>query len=103
MSWPSRLRVLQHQLLNRPWLSPLLLLATLLASAVAVSFSVHKSRGYLHELQALHTERDQLEVEFGQLLLEQQAWGAYARVGKLAVDQLGMRVPLPHDIVMVRP
>lgn len=78
-------------------------LITLVAASMAVAYSVHKSRIYLNQLQTLQVERDRLEVEWGQLLLEQQAWGAYGRVGKVAVDELGMRTPAPHEIMMVRP
>lgn len=74
----------------------------LVTSAVAVTYSVHKSRLYLNQLQGLERQRDKLETEWGQLLLEQQTWGAYGRVGKLASEQLGMRNPLPTEIIMVR-
>lgn len=77
-------------------------LLTLVSSAVAVAYSAHKSRLYLNELQKLEVQRDKLEVEWGQLLLEQHAWGAYARVGKLATEQLQMRNPAPAEIMMVR-
>lgn len=75
---------------------------TLVSSAIAVTYSVHKSRYYLHELQKLQAERDHLETEWGQLLLEQHAWGAYGRVGRLATEQLQMRNPAPTEIIMVR-
>lgn len=80
----------------------LALVVTLVSSAVAVAYSVHKSRLYLNDLQALEDRRDHLETEWGQLLLEQHSWGAYARVGKLATEQLQMRNPAPGDIIMVR-
>lgn len=84
---------------------PLLALAlvtTLVSSAVAVAYSVHKSRAYLNELQQLESRRDQLETEWGQLLLEQHTWGAYGRIGRVAVEQLQMRNPAPGEIIMVR-
>lgn len=75
---------------------------TLVSSAIAVTYSVHKSRYYLNELQKLQAERDRLETEWGQLLLEQHAWGAYGRIGRLATEQLQMRNPAPTEIIMVR-
>lgn len=75
---------------------------TLVSSAVAVAYSAHKARLYLNDLQKLEGQRDQLETEWGQLLLEQHAWGAYTRVGKLASEQLQMRNPAPTEIMMVR-
>lgn len=74
----------------------------LVCSAVAVSWSVHKSRHYLNELQVLESDRDRLETEWGQLLLEQHTWGAYGRIGKIAAEQLQMRNPAPTEIIMVR-
>lgn len=75
---------------------------TLVSSAVAVTYSVHKSRVYLHDMQKQQAERDRLETEWGQLLLEQHAWGAYGRIGRLATEQLQMRNPAPNEIIMVR-
>lgn len=75
---------------------------TLVSSAIAVTYSVHKSRQYLYELQKLQAERNRLETEWGQLLLEQHAWGAYGRIGRLATEQLQMRNPAPSEIIMVR-
>jgi len=103
MMWHSRLSALRRQLVQVDYWQRIGVMAALIAAAIAVTYSVHKSRQYLHQLQVLQAERDSLEVEWGQLLLEQQAWGAYARVGKIAVDELGMRNPAPHDIMMVRP
>ncbi|MFZ5560632.1 MAG: cell division protein FtsL [Pseudomonadota bacterium] len=74
----------------------------LVSSAVAVAYSAHKSRLYLNALQQLEVERDRLETEWGQLLLEQHAWGAYGRIGKIAMEQLQMRNPAPAEIIMVR-
>lgn len=103
MIWISRLSALRHTL-QQPliWQTAAIVLA-LVASSVAVAYSVHKSRLNLAQLQSLQEERDNLEVEWGQLLLEQQAWGAYGRIGKVAVDELGMRSPAPHEVMMVRP
>ena len=75
--------------------------AILISSAVAVVYSAHKSRLYLNDLQKLETERDHLETEWGQLLLEQHTWGAYSRIDKLATEQLQMHNPSPAEIIMV--
>lgn len=79
-----------------------MLTLVLVCSAVAVAYSVHKSRHYLNELQSLEGERDRLETEWGQLLLEQHAWGSYGRIGKIALEQLQMRNPAAAEIIMVR-
>lgn len=79
-----------------------LVIVTLVMSAVAVAYSVHKSRAYMNQLQQQQAERDRLETEWGQLLLEQHSWGAYGRVGKIAAEQLQMRNPAANEIIMVR-
>ena len=96
-----RARLVAPALLRGPLLSGVMVFV-LVCTAVAVSWSVHKSRHYLNQLQALQGERDRLETEWGQLLLEQHTWGAYGRIGKIAAEQLQMRNPAPSEIIMVR-
>ena len=40
-----------------------------------------------------------LEVEWGQLQLEQSTWAAHARVEKIAREKLGMKAPQPSRVV----
>lgn len=75
----------------------------LVGSAVSVAFSVHHARLALQELQELREQRKALDVEWGQLLLEQHSWGAYGRVGQIAAEQLQMQPANLQDIVMVQP
>ncbi len=97
----QRVSLMLPAFVQGPFLAVLVVL-TLVSSAIAVTYSVHKSRQYLHELQKLQAERNRLETEWGQLLLEQHAWGAYGRIGRLATEQLQMRNPAPTEIIMVR-
>lgn len=87
---------------SRGQLMAMIIIVMLVASAVAVAYSVHKSRAYMNAWQMAQAERDRLETEWGQLLLEQHAWGAYGRIGKIATEQLQMRNPPPAEIIMVR-
>jgi cell division protein FtsL len=41
----------------------------------------------------------QLEVEWGQLQLEQSTWAGHPRIEKIARELLGMRPPVPGQIV----
>ncbi len=45
--------------------------------------------------------REQLEVEWGQLQLEQSTWAMHARIEKVATQALGMRVPPPRRVQVV--
>ena len=58
--------------------------ALLLASAIAVVWSKHQARSLFIQLQALTSERDALDIEWGQLKLEQSAWATHGRVEQTA-------------------
>ena len=82
----------------------LILLATaVLLSALDVIYSKHHSRKLFVELQSLEGMRDSLNIEWGQLQLEQSTWAMPNRVEKVARSRLGMDVPAPDQIVIVSP
>jgi cell division protein FtsL len=55
------------------------------------------------ELEALNAHRDTLEIEWGQLQLEQSAWSTHAFVERVASAKLHMAMPPPKEIGIVRP
>jgi cell division protein FtsL len=69
------------------------LFAVVAASAIAVVHARHEYRRLFIELTALTTERDELNVEFGRLQLEQATWADTNRVEQLARAQLGLTFP----------
>ena len=71
----------------------LILLAILVVCALSVVTSQHQSRKLYVELQKEQEFARQLEVEWGQLQLEQSTWAMHARIEKIASGQLMMRVP----------
>lgn len=79
----------------------LLLLAVLIASALALVTSQHRARKLYVELQKEQEVAKQIEIEWGQLQLEQSTWATQARVEKLATQTLGMRVPPASRIEVV--
>lgn len=81
----------------------LLLVLAVLASALSVSWSVHRARTLTAALQQAHTEHDRLQTEWGQLLLEHSTWGSYARVERVAREKLHMKLPDTGEKVMVTP
>ncbi len=81
----------------------LLLLAALAACALGLVTSQHQARKLYVELQKEQEAAQQIEVEWGQLQLEQSTWATHARVEKLAVQSLGMRVPPASRIQVVPP
>jgi cell division protein FtsL len=81
----------------------LLLLAALAACALALVTSQHQARKLYVELQKEQEITKQLHVEWDQLQLEQSTWATHARVEKIAVQALKMRVPPPSRVQVVPP
>jgi cell division protein FtsL len=77
------------------------LLVSLLVSGLMVVKTTHENRFAFNELQVLREEANQLDVEWGQLLLEQSTFGLDGRIEQKATRELQMQVPLINDIVMV--
>jgi cell division protein FtsL len=63
-------------------------------------YSTFASRHLLNELQDLEKRRNRLQVEFGQLLLEQGSLVAQGRVEDTAIAELGMQVPDMNKVVV---
>jgi cell division protein FtsL len=78
-----------------------LLLATI-ACALGVVTSQHKARKLFVELQKEKDRAQQMEVEWGQLQLEQSTLAMPARVEKIASSRLQMQLPRSGQIQFVR-
>lgn len=76
---------------------PVMWLAVL-ASAAGAVWCKHRSRELFIELERLNARRDNLEIEWGQLQLEQSAWSTHAFVERVAGAKLRMRMPAPAEI-----
>lgn len=87
----------------KTWLGVLVVLLFTAVSALGVVMTTFRSRHLLHELQKLEQERNQLQVEWGRLLLEQSSLVAQGRVEDAALGQLGMEVPAMDRIVVLNP
>jgi cell division protein FtsL len=79
-----------------------LLLAAAVICALSVVTSQHRARKLYIELQAQKEQARQMDVEWGQLQLEQSTWATLARVEKIAVQQLRMRLPKEGQIQFIR-
>jgi cell division protein FtsL len=84
-------------------LSMAVLWLLLLGSAIAVVWSKHEARSMFIQLQGLHAERDALDIEWGQLKLEQSAWATHGRVEQTARADLKMLIPRPDEVRIVQP
>lgn len=79
-----------------------LLLCLAIACALGVVTSQHKARKLFVELQKEQELARQMEVEWGQLQLEQSTWALPSRVEKIASRQLQMQLPKVEKIQFVR-
>lgn len=88
---------------GRFWLVFGALLAAATLTALGVVYTTYTSRHLLNSLQDLEKQRNRLQVEWGQLLLEQSSLVAQGKVEDTAVAQLGMEVPDMNKVVVFKP
>lgn len=81
----------------------LVLIGILIACALAVVTAQHQARKLYVELQKEQELAKQLEVEWGQLQLEQSTWAAHGRIERIAGRELGMRLPSVARTQVVAP
>lgn len=79
------------------------LLACTIASGIGVVYMRHMHRKFFYQLSQQEHIRDELNIEFGRLQLEQATWAEANRVDKIARERLGMKFPETKDVVVVRP
>ena len=85
----------------RSYLLIVLLFVAVMGSAIASIYAKHESRQLFTEFQALTTERDRMEVDWGKLQIEQSTWSTYGRVEQVARDQMDMREPSPKQVSLL--
>jgi cell division protein FtsL len=81
----------------------LILLTVLTVCAIGLVSTQHRARKLFAELEREQESARQLDVEFGQLQLEQSTWAMHARVQKIATQVLHMRVLDARRIQLVQP
>lgn len=86
----------------RPTTVSFLLLAVILSS-LGVVYTKHEGRKQFVELQALGYEKDRMDVEWGQLQLEQSTLTTQGQVEHAARSRLGMLIPAPDEMVILKP
>jgi cell division protein FtsL len=77
------------------------LLCLVLITALGVVWTRHESRVLFVQLTNLQNQRDDLNVEYGRLELEQATWAEPRRINEEARSKLGMVTPAPQDIQLV--
>lgn len=72
-------------------------------SAIGVVWSKHNSRKLFVQLQAAQDVRDNLNVDWGRLQLEQSTWATDGRIERVARQELSMQMPPSGAVIIVEP
>ena len=72
-------------------------------TAIGVVYARHEHRQLFVAFKRLERERDELNIDFGRLQLEQATWAESNRIDQVARNRLGMVFPQADETVVVRP
>ena len=86
---------------RQPFLLIVVFVAVCALSALALIYTKHDSRKLFVELENLTTERDELNIEWGQLQIEQSTWATHARIERLAVEEMSLVRPQSGEIYVI--
>jgi cell division protein FtsL len=70
-------------------------------SAIALVYTKHEARKLFVELEVLTHERDGLNIEWGQLQIEQSTWAQHARIEQVATEDLSLVRPNTSEIFVI--
>ncbi|MDH3747840.1 MAG: cell division protein FtsL [Gammaproteobacteria bacterium] len=86
---------------RQPVLLVLVFAIVCVVSAMALVYTKHESRKLFVELEELSDERDELNIEWGQLQIEQSTWATHARIEQVATDDLKLTRPAATEIFVI--
>ena len=86
---------------RQPVLLVFIFAAVCVVSALALVYTKHESRKLFVELEQLTDERDELNIEWGQLQIEQSTWATHARIEQVAADDLQLTRPATTEIFVI--
>ena len=86
---------------SQPFLLVFVFALVCVLSAVAIVYTKHESRKLFVELETLTHERDGLNIEWGQLQIEQSTWAQHARIEQVATEDLSLVRPSASEIFVI--
>ena len=86
---------------GQPVLLLMIFAVVCMISAIGLVYVKHESRNLFIELERLTTERDELNIEWGQLQIEQSTWATHARIERVALEELALVHPKSTDIYLI--
>jgi len=93
--------VIQVTQTKQPFALVLIFSVVCVLSALALVYTKHESRKLFVELESLTHERDELNIEWGQLQIEQSTWATHARIEQVATDDLSLVRPVASEIYVI--
>jgi len=92
---------IRHVKLSRESMTMIVLLVLSLMTALAIVYIKNEQRILFAQLQQAHTIKNRLQVEKGQLLIEQTSLATPSRVQAIAVNQLNMKLPAVRQTLIM--
>ena len=89
------------QLQRQPFLLVFVFAVVCVLSAMALVYTKHEARKLFVELEQLTHERDELNIEWGQLQIEQSTWAQHARIEQVARDDLALVRPAATEVFVI--
>jgi len=86
---------------RQPFLLVFVFAVVCVLTSMALVYTKHESRKLFVELEALTHERDDLNIEWGQLQIEQSTWATHARIERVATDDLSLVRPEATEIYVI--
>ena len=86
---------------RKPFLLTIMFSLVCVMSAMWLIYTKHESRKLFIELEQLTMERDELNIEWGQLQIEQSTWATHARIEKVATEELSLIRPKQTEIYVI--
>jgi cell division protein FtsL len=86
---------------RQPFLLIVVFAVVCVLSAIALIYTKHESRKLFVQLEALTHQRDELNIEWGQLQIEQSTWATHARIEQVATDDLSLVRPTSAEIFVI--
>jgi len=87
--------------ISQPFLLVFVFALVCVLSAIALVYTKHESRKLFVQLEGLTHERDGLNIEWGQLQIEQSTWAQHARIEQVATEDLALVRPNASEIFVI--
>jgi cell division protein FtsL len=85
----------------RPFLLTMTFAIVCVISAMALIYTKHESRKLFVQLEHQTAERDELNIEWGQLQIEQSTRATHARIDRVAAEEFSLARPKATEIYVI--